>query len=211
MVRVKICGLMNKESAWAAAEAGADAVGFVFASGRRKISPDLAKEIIRTLPPYITTTGVFVNATLSEVNQIAEYCKLDLLQLHGNESPGYCRETVRPVVKTLHISPVGHELEVDLSSYRSVVRAFLLDTYVDGETGGTGKVFPWETVKELQIKVPIILAGGLHSGNVAHAIHLTQPFSVDVSSGVETDGVKDPLKMKEFVHAVRNYPYASGG
>ncbi|USB31717.1 phosphoribosylanthranilate isomerase [Paenibacillus sp. YPG26] len=210
MVRVKICGLTSKESAWAAIEAGADAVGFVFAEGRRKIHPELVKEIIRTLPPYITTTGVFVNEELNRVNQIAELCGLDLIQLHGDESPDYCSLVARPVVKTIHMGAEGADHEDSLNQYEGVVRGLLLDTYVKGETGGTGKTFPWEDVQKLRIRTPVILAGGLHSGNVAQAIRLTQPFSVDVSSGVETNGMKDPVKMTDFVQAVRDCQLAIG-
>ncbi|MNH84225.1 N-(5'-phosphoribosyl)anthranilate isomerase [compost metagenome] len=210
MVRVKICGLTSKESAWAAALAGADAIGFVFAEGRRKITPVLAREIIRSLPPYITTTGVFVNEELNQVNQIADFCRLDLLQLHGDESPEYCSRAVRPVVKTVHMGAGVHDDEYIQNRYGERVRAFLLDTYVAGETGGTGQTFPWENVQKMRIRTPIILAGGLHPGNVAEAIRLSQPFSVDVSSGVETNGQKDPVKMQEFVQAVRSCPLAVG-
>ncbi|WP_433942879.1 phosphoribosylanthranilate isomerase [Paenibacillus sp. SN-8-1] len=210
MIRVKICGLTSKESAWAAVQAGADAVGFVFAEGRRKINPELAREIIRSLPPYITTTGVFVNEELNQVNHIAEFCRLDLLQLHGDESPDYCRDAARPVVKTIHMGAGVDDHEDALNKYEEVVRGLLLDTYVAGSTGGTGKTFPWEYVQKMRIRTPIILAGGLHAGNVAEAIRLTQPFSVDVSSGVETNGLKDPAKMQEFVQAVRSCQLAIG-
>ncbi|GAB6990765.1 phosphoribosylanthranilate isomerase [Paenibacillus pini] len=203
MVRIKICGLTSKESAWAAVEAGADAVGFVFASGRRRVSPDHVREIIRSIPPYVTTTGVFVDADLNELNHIAEYCQLDVLQLHGNESPEYCKLAVRPIVKTLHIHGEEHDLIGEMNKYKPGARAILLDTYVAGESGGTGKAFPWEHVKELHLNASIILAGGLHSGNVASAILQTNPFAVDVSSGVETNGVKDSFKMEAFVRAVR--------
>ncbi|RUT35700.1 phosphoribosylanthranilate isomerase [Paenibacillus zeisoli] len=204
MVRVKICGLTNKESAWAAVEAGADAIGFVFAEGRRRITPVLAREIIRSLPPYITTTGVFVNEELNQVNQIADFCRLDLLQLHGDETPEYCNRAVRPVVKTIHMGAGVPDDEYIQNRYGERVRAFLLDTFVAGATGGTGQTFPWSSVQKMRIRTPIILAGGLHPVNVAEAIRLTQPFSVDVSSGVETNGQKDPAKMREFVHAVRS-------
>ena len=205
MTQVKICGLTSKEAALAAVESGADALGFVFTSSRREISPELAREIIRSLPPYITTTGVFVDTELSVLNRTAEYCGLDLLQLHGEESPDYCKAAVRPVVKTIHIRGTQDFGEVD--KYIGVVRGFLLDTYIDGETGGTGRTFPWEIAVAFCRcfkEVNFILAGGLNPDNVADAISQTRPYAVDVSSGVETGGEKDPAKMRAFVQAVRS-------
>ncbi|MBP2000268.1 phosphoribosylanthranilate isomerase [Paenibacillus shirakamiensis] len=211
MVRVKICGLTTKEAAWAAVEAGADAIGFVFAEGKRKISPYAAKEIIRSIPPYVTTTGVFVNTELGEMNQIAEFCQLDMVQLHGKETPHYCSKSIRPVVKTLHMGGLDLQPEDALIMYQNVVRAFLLDTFVQGSTGGTGQSFAWSEVKKLQSPHPLILAGGLHPENIVRALEETRLSAVDVSSGVETQGIKDPLKMNDFVKAARFQHVTAGG
>jgi phosphoribosylanthranilate isomerase len=207
MTRIKICGLTDKETAWAAVESGVDAIGFVFTPSKRKVTPDRAREIIRSMPPYVSITGVFVDTDLAVLNDTAEYCRLDLVQLHGEESPEYCAGSVRPVVKTLKIRSAA-DLEA-MQAYRHAVRAFLLDSYVPGSFGGTGQTFPWEYAEAVQGRAPIILAGGLHAGNVMEAIRRTKPYGVDVSSGVETDGVKDPVKMFEFVQAVRSGEMAS--
>ncbi|MFC0562540.1 phosphoribosylanthranilate isomerase [Halalkalibacter alkalisediminis] len=205
MVRIKFCGLTDKYSAMAAVEAGADSIGCVFAASKRKVTPEQAKEIIESLPPYVSTVGVFVDETLDRINEIAEYCQLDLLQLHGSETPEYCRQIKRPVVKTIKVRKAS-DLD-QAAAYKQVVRGFLLDAYVEGASGGTGHTFPWEHVAKAQGMSPIILAGGLRADNVKEAIFKTRPYAVDVSSGIETDGFKDPRKMIEFVQRVRNVSF----
>ncbi|WP_222429805.1 phosphoribosylanthranilate isomerase [Paenibacillus agilis] len=204
IVRVKICGLTTIEAALAAVDAGADSIGFVFTSSKREMTPENAKRIIQLLPPYVTTTGVFVNEELHIVNDIAAYCHLDLVQLHGQESPQYCEQVIRPVVKTISIRSEDDLSQIDAYTHENNVRAILLDTHVDGATGGTGQPFPWKFAVGASEKRAIILAGGLHVGNVARAIEQVRPYAVDVSSGVETEGVKDRYKMRKFVQEVHS-------
>lgn len=202
-VRIKICGITNTEDAVAAAELGADAVGFVFAPSPRQISPEKAREIIMVLPPLVQTVGVFVDEDPERVTSIAESCPLDILQLHGKEPPGYCRQFAQRVVKAMRVQSRDH-LE-GCSEYSGVVNAFLLDTYVPGQPGGTGATFDWNLALEAKEYGPIILAGGLNPDNVAAAIRAVRPYAVDASSGLEQQpGIKDHDKMTRFIQSVRN-------
>lgn len=199
MVWVKICGLTDLETALFVAGAGADAVGFVFASSKRQVSPDIARSISLALPSFIMKIGVFVNAPLNEVQNTARYCRLDAVQLHGTESPEYCRSVGW---KTIKAFSVGGGLSLKTISDFSV-DAVLLDAYVPGKAGGTGEIFDWERAKELSCARPLILAGGLTPANVAGAIRTVRPYGVDVSSGVETDGKKDREKIRQFIKMVK--------
>lgn len=201
MARVKICGITGADIALGAVEAGADALGFVFAESRRRLTPEAAREIIRKLPPFVTTVGVFVNEDLATVCRIADYCGLDLVQLHGSESPEYCREVNRPVLKAIRVAGAG-DLE-QMARYQ--VRGFLLDTFIPGQPGGTGQTFPWHLAREAGKYGNIIVAGGLNPDNVHQALTEAEPYGVDVSSGVETDGVKDLAKIREFISRVRRH------
>lgn len=201
MTRVKICGITGHDYAQGAVEAGADALGFVFAESRRRITPEVAREIIRNLPPLVTKVGVFVDEKLATVCQIADYCGLDVVQLHGSESPQYCREVNRPVLKAVRVATAS-DLEL-MAGYQ--VQGFLLDTFVPGQQGGTGQTFPWHLAKEAGKYGPIIVAGGLNPENVQQALAEAEPYGVDVSSGVETNGLKDLTKIQNFINRVRRY------
>ena len=201
-VRIKICGMTNTEDAVAAAELGADAIGFVFAPSPRQISPEKAREIIMALPPLVQTVGVFVDEDPEKVASIAAFCHLDLLQFHGKESADYCRRFGQRVIKAVRVQNQDH-LE-GCSEYSGVVAALLLDTYVSGRPGGTGLTFDWNLALEAKRYGPIILAGGLNPNNVASAISAVKPYAVDASSGLEKKpGVKDHEKMARFIQAVR--------
>lgn len=195
MVWVKICGLRDTETALFAARAGADAVGFVFAPGPRQVTPEQARAISAALPSSVLKIGVFVDAPLPRVQEIARYCRLDAVQLHGTESPAYCRAVGRPVIKAFSVG-AGHMPEMP-GNYE--VEAILLDTYVPGCTGGTGKTFDWSLTQKLKCPQRVILAGGLNAANVQEAIRVARPYGVDVSSGVETNGQKDKEKIWEFI------------
>lgn len=195
MVRVKICGITSVEIALTAINAGADALGFVFAPSRRQITPDQARQIIKELPPLVTKVGVFVNESLELVNEIAHFCGLDVVQLHGQETPNYCRQMERTVIKGIAVR--GSESLTVLGEYQ--VQGFLLDTYHPEQRGGTGQTFDWSLLTRAEIPRPMILAGGLRPDNVGNAVRILRPYGVDVSSGVETDGIKDPVKIVEFV------------
>lgn len=200
-VRIKICGITNKEDALAAAHLGADALGFVFATSPRKVSIESAREIIKTLPPFVHTVGVFVDEDSQKVSSIAAQCGLDILQFHGNESVDYCSRFDRRVIKAVRLQS-RDELK-NLSRYVDVVDGLLLDTYVPNKPGGTGITFDWKLAVEARRYGRIILAGGLNPDNVATAVSTVRPYAVDASSGLERSaGVKDHQKMAQFIKRV---------
>jgi len=202
-VRIKICGMTNTEDAVAAAELGADAVGFVFAPSPRQISPEKAREIITALPPLVQTVGVFVDEDPERVASAAAFCHLDLLQFHGKESVAYCRRFRHGVIKSVRVQ--SQACLEECSEYGGVVDALLLDTYVSGRAGGTGLTFDWNLAQEAKKYGRIVLAGGLNPDNVAAAISTAKPYAVDASSGLEQQpGVKDHDKMARFIQIVRN-------
>ncbi|MGC7847423.1 phosphoribosylanthranilate isomerase [Desulforudis sp. 1088] len=195
MVRVKICGIRDEITAQAAVEAGADALGFVFAPSPRRIEPEAARAIIAGLPPFVCAVGVFVDAPAEAVRAIAARCGLQVLQFHGNEPPDYCTSFDRPVIKALRFC--GPD---DLARIRGFdVRAVLVDTFVPGQAGGTGRALDWAKLRGLDWPRPLVLAGGLTPENVASAVAAVRPWAVDVSSGVETGGAKDHEKIRAFI------------
>lgn len=197
--RVKICGIKEKTAALAAVQAGADAVGFVFAPGKRTVTPEQAREICSALPPFVTKVGVFVNAPAADIMEIADFAGLDAIQLHGDEPPEMCLMFRQKVIKAFRVgTKINHE-----KINRYPADAYLFDTLVAGQQGGTGKTFDWGLVKE-GFSRPVILAGGLTPENVSEAIAAARPFGVDVSSGVETGGVKDTGKITEFIRRVKS-------
>jgi phosphoribosylanthranilate isomerase len=198
MVHVKICGITSLEDARAAIDAGADALGFVFyPPSPRYVTPEQAAGIIQSLPPFVTTVGLFVDVPLDMVNGTAAHCGLDRIQLHGREPPEFCRQVTRPVIKAFRIKNAA-SLEY-LSGYQ--VCAYLLDAYVAGALpGGTGASFSWALAAQAKPYGPLILAGGLTPANVEAAIAQTCPYGVDVSTGVErAPGIKDHRKVREFI------------
>ena len=200
-VKVKVCGTTRLKDALLAVECGADAIGFIFyKKSLRYVSAKTAKEICSKLPPFIHRVGVFVNETADTINRIAERCGLDAVQLHGDESPAFCKKIKRRVIKVVRVKDVASLKE--MSQY--AVDGFLLDTFKEDQWGGTGKVFDWELAARANKQGPVILAGGLNPRNVKAAIKKVQPYGVDVSSGVEqSPGKKDPKKVKAFIKAVR--------
>ena len=199
-VRSKICGITRIEDALAAAHAGADAIGLVFyAKSPRAVSVQQARAIIAALPPFVTVTGLFVNASRCELGEILDAVPLDLLQFHGDETPAECEGYHRPYIKALRVRP-GDDLQAACRAYRNA-SGILLDTFVAGVPGGTGEAFDWSLVPE-HLEQPIVLAGGLHAGNVAQAIAQVKPWAVDVSGGVESSkGIKDHGKIDAFIKA----------
>ncbi len=195
-MRIKICGITNFEDALAAANYGADAIGFVFfKDSPRFIEPEKAKEIISYLPPFITTVGVFVNEEVAKIKLIMEFTGLDIIQLHGDELPETCKIWSR-VIKAFRVSDLT-DLKF-LQAYRT--SANLLDTYSPDVFGGTGRTFNWDIAVEAKRYGPIILSGGLNIENVEQAIQWVKPYAIDVSSGIEKyKGKKDLKKMREFI------------
>lgn len=193
---VKICGITTSETAEAAAAAGADFIGFVFAASRRKITPERAKMIARSLSSSVKTVGVFVNETVEQMVNIAEYVGLDYLQLHGDEGEAVSKQLPRPVIKAFSVKD---------KSIKNIMN-YPCDYYlIDSPGGGTGKSFDWKLLDKFNLDASkLILAGGLNPENVQEAIRVVKPAGVDVSSGVETNGAKDIKKIKQFIHAAKN-------
>jgi phosphoribosylanthranilate isomerase len=205
-VRSKICGITRIEDALAAVEAGADAIGFVFyAKSPRAVTVQQARAIIQALPPFVTTVGLFVNASRCELGEILDAVPLDLLQFHGDEAVEDCEGWHRPYIKALRVK-AGDDIAAAVDAYPSA-SGVLLDTYVEGVPGGTGEAFDWSLIPQ-GLSKPLILAGGLTPENVADAVARVKPYAVDVSGGVEaTKGIKDHAKIHAFINAVRKAPY----
>ena len=204
MTLVKICGITNLDDALAAVEAGADALGFNFYKpSPRYITPQHASEIIDQLPKSLLTVGVFVDARLDSVKAIAQEANLQALQLHGDESPAYCRElaTNHYVIKTFAVSD-SFNLETP-NVYE--VEAIMLDTKHNSLRGGTGRVFDWSVAQGLAARIPkLFLAGGLSPENIENAIKTVRPFAVDACSALEdSPGKKNEERMRVFVNTVR--------
>lgn len=195
MMRVKICGITNYEDAKLCCDLGADALGFIFyEKSKRKISVDVAKEIINKLPAFISKFGVFVNEDLSTIERTAKEIKLTGIQLHGNETSEFASSVKLPVIKTFRMN-----CEFDFSILEKYSRCkFLLDTYSEREYGGTGQSFNWETIP-VGIRSKIILAGGISIENIELVFKNVQPEAVDLSSSLEKyPGKKDEIKLKKF-------------
>ena len=214
MTRVKICGLSEIEHAVLASQSGADFLGLVFAPSRRQISPEKALALIEAVHSInvekrLLAVGVFVNARAQEVNRIADCCRLDRVQLSGEESWDYCQKINRPVIKVIHVSAEAEADEV-LADIEQGYRLFeekelicLLDTRVGNAYGGTGQLFSWQVAEEVAARFPVIIAGGLTPDNVGQLVRQVHPWGVDVSTGVESKGKKDISKIKEFIDKVK--------
>ncbi|MCL4534758.1 MAG: phosphoribosylanthranilate isomerase [Bacteroidetes bacterium] len=200
-VKVKVCGITSLEDALAALQAGADALGFIFVPDTpRCVAPGLVREIVEQLPPFVTKVGVFADADLEHVRETMAECGLDLAQLHGGESPAYCEALFPRDIKSFRVKDAGSLAEMD----RYPAAAYLLDTYVAGVPGGTGRSFDWRLARGAAAQRPIVLSGGLTPENVAEAVRTARPYAVDVGSGVEArPGVKDHEKLRAFVQAAK--------
>ena len=215
MTKVKICGLRDIDDALAAAEAGADFLGIVFEPrSRRYVDLEEARLLVRSFrdrwgkdgPRWV---GVFANQPLEEVDHVLTHCDLDMAQLSGSESPEYCRQVKKPVIKVLHVrsdapaDEVLSQVRQGISLYSNEGHMCMLDTYKQGILGGTGQVFDWDVAQTLAREHPLLLAGGLNRDNVAEAVREVRSWGLDVSSGVETDGMKDAAKIADFIEQVR--------
>jgi phosphoribosylanthranilate isomerase len=200
---VKICGITRPEDALAAARAGAHAIGLVFyARSPRHVTPARAAEIIRVLPPFVTTVGLFVNAEPQEVRAALAVAPVGLLQFHGDETPEFCRQFAQPYVKAVRMR-AGVDLLQYAREYHDA-KALLLDHYVEGLHGGSGVAFDWSLIPR-GLPLPVILSGGLTPENVREAVRRVRPSAVDVSSGVESaKGIKDAAKIAAFIRGARN-------
>ncbi len=212
MTRIKICGIRDKANALAAVRAGADYIGLVFAPSQRQVTPPSAREIASAVKKSNTATrvvGVFVNAPVFQINEIADFCALDVVQLSGDESWEYCRKIANPVIKAVRIGQQSlDDLYIELSTASKLLTGHrfitLLDSQVEGKYGGTGESFNWDLAQQIARKFPVIIAGGLTPANVGQLVRDVQPWGVDVSTGVESNGLKDISKIRAFVKAVRS-------
>ena len=197
MIKVKICGITNKEDALYAAGCGADALGFIFyEKSPRYIEPDNAKTIIAALPPFVTTVGVFVNKDFNDIRDITLLTGVTVVQLHGDESPSYCNLVEGKLIKAIRVK---NDSSIEgLKKYD--VDAFLLDSFDKNSFGGSGLTFDWKLAEKAKQYGKIILAGGLTPDNVEEAVKKVAPYGVDVNSGVEKKpGIKNKNKVKEFI------------
>lgn len=203
MVRVKICGITNYQDAKMGVELGVDAIGFIFASSPRQITPERAREIICAIPPFVQTVGVFVNQEPDAIRQIMRFCGLDLIQFHGDEPPEVCGEFMPHAIKVFR--PRDSSVLQSIKPYHGKIKAMLFDTYSEENRGGTGKTFDWDlAVTGKDCEIPVILSGGLTPSNIERAISTVNPFAVDVNSGVEEGpGKKNRLLVKELMERIR--------
>lgn len=202
MVKVKICGITRLEDALAAAELGADALGFVFyEKSPRYVRPDIAADIIAQLPPFITSVGLFVNPDETIVKEIITQTAVDLLQFHGDEENTFCAQFSRPFIKAIRMAE-ALDLHKEIEKYPGA-RGILLDAYDPQRYGGTGHTFEWSRVHS-SLPKPIIVAGGLTPENVAQAVAMTHPWGVDVSGGVEqSKGIKQRSLIEAFMRGAK--------
>ena len=218
--RVKICGITRIDDGLIAAQAGADAIGLVFAQSPRQVTTELARSIAAAMPPFVTVVGLFVDADAEAVRAILGSVRLDLLQFHGSEAPDFCRQFSKPYIKAVSMRE-GVDVSATAAAYADAA-GLLLDTHSDQVAGGSGRTFDWSRVPA-GVSKPLILAGGLNPDNVAEAVRRVRPYAVDVSSGVEvqadvqgrtnvagagragaTKGIKDPARVQAFIEAVHN-------
>ncbi len=205
---VKICGIQRMETLPVLLQEQPEYVGFVFAPSKRQVSPEAVAAMGRELPPSIIKVGVFMNEEENTLRKLAEKGNLDILQLHGQESPDLCHRLRREGYKVWKAFPLSTKDDLmKLSVYQ--VDGYLVDTAGVAGAGGTGTVFPWHWLADDPFirtgSGPLILAGGLTPGNIHQALQQVSPAVVDVSSGVETNGVKDPLLITNFIKKVREY------
>ena len=212
MTVIKICGLASAEEALAVAGASADIIGLVLAPSPRRISIETAAEIVRAvkqLPSPPAIAGVFVNQPANLVNGIAATCRLDIVQLSGDESWDYCRDLQYPFFNVIHVKPgdtyarVSREMEAGYCTGQRQPLLGMLDCRSSEVYGGSGHSFDWDIAAGACARFPLIIAGGLSPSNVRQLIRLANPAGVDVSSGVESDGHKDMDKVRDFIRAVR--------
>ena len=205
MTKIKICGITNLEDALFSIENGANAVGFIFAGSPRQVKPEQVRKIIEKLPPFVQKVGVFVNEMPSVISKIARETGLTAVQLHGEEIPHFC-DSLLPLTVIKGFRVKG-EIDIKVLKAYTNVSAYLLDSFMEGKKGGTGKIFDWNlALLAKKHGKPVILAGGLTPANILEALKKVTPYGVDVGSGVESKpGKKDKKKLKDFISKVRKY------
>jgi len=200
--RVKICGIREALHGVVAADAGADAIGLVFyRESPRYVTPGAAANVVAMLPPFVTSVGLFVDATEGKIHDTLASVRLDMLQFHGDEAPDFCASFGLPYIRAVAMKE-GTDL-LEWAGRFSSARALLVDAHVPGIPGGTGQTFDWSAIPR-DLPIPLIVSGGLDAQNVGDAIRAVHPWAVDVSSGVEASrGSKDPRKIVDFIRSVR--------
>lgn len=199
---IKICGITRPDDAQFAAQLGVNALGLVFyPPSPRGVSIPQAQAIANVTPPFVQLVGLFVNATVEEIQTILAHVPLNLLQFHGEEKPDFCAQFQRPYIKALHIKE-NSDVNAQIQSY-DLARGILLDTFNPTLKGGTGETFDWQQIPK-NVRKPLILAGGLNTNNIKQAILQVKPSAVDVSGGVEeSKGIKNFSKIRDFIQMVR--------
>jgi phosphoribosylanthranilate isomerase len=202
VTRIKCCGMTRVGDALLAARLGADAIGLVFsARSKRQVSLAQAREIVAALPPVVAAVALFMDDEANLVRQVLDEVRPTLLQFHGDESDGWCAQFGHPFLKAIAMGEGAAALP-RLHDYPHAT-GLLLDGHAAGEAGGSGKAFDWSLLPG-ELAQSLILAGGLHAGNVGDAVRTAHPWAVDVASGVESaPGIKDPLRLEAFIRAVR--------
>ncbi len=205
--RVKMCGTTRLEDAFAAVKYGVDALGFIlYPKSPRYVSPEDIAVISRQLPPFIDRVGVLVNESMETAVRAVNIAGFSYLQLHGDESCNYCRElkNALPHLKLIKAFRVGEQTQKEeFVPYERHVDGFLLDTYMEGDRGGTGQIFDWSLIAGLNLNSPFILAGGLTPENVIRAVSMARPYGVDINSGVEVrPGEKSHARLKEMMQQI---------
>lgn len=202
MTEVKICGITNSQDALAALECGAAALGFIFyPPSPRYLKPADAKKIIASLPNKLVKIGVFVNEKPEEIKKVMEYCSLDMIQLHGDESPEYCNQF--PASSIIKAFALKNDDDVNQALNYNVA-AILIDSRHAGLYGGTGKTSNWEMARRIKDKKPLVLSGGLNAENIAEAMKTIAPNALDINSGVEeSPGIKDHKKLRQIFEIIR--------
>ena len=205
MVKIKICGLRSKRDIEIVNRYKPDYIGFIFAPSKRVITKEEGKEFIELLDKDIKSVGVFVNEKFEKVIEIAEYCNLDIVQLHGEESVEYLKKIDKKyeVWKAFSVKSSEKKLKNKLEEYREVSDLFLLDAYSKDARGGTGETFDWELIEGISKKNRVALAGGIKATNIKKAVDLVQPEIIDISSGVEVEGIKDEKKISEIMKKIK--------
>ena len=200
--RIKICGITREQDVLTVARSGADALGLVFyEKSPRHVGLQQAAKLARSVPPFVTVVGLFVNPSTEYVHEVLSKVPLDVLQFHGEETPDFCQQFGKPYLKAIRVK-AGVDLLQCASRYADA-QGLLLDAFIEGTHGGTGESFDWSIIPH-DLPLPVILSGGLHAGNVADAIKQVRPYAVDVSSGVEASkGIKDAAKIAAFINEVK--------
>ena len=199
-MKLKICGITNKKDAEDAISLGVDALGFIcYSKSPRYVEAEKIHEIIYSIPPFVTSVGVFVNEDTAVINEIVKNCKLDLVQLHGDETPEDCMKINTRVIKAFHVKSI-EDIKY-IGKYNGTVSGILLDTKVDGVYGGSGQSFDWGVALAAKdYGLPVILSGGISIDNISKAVQLVKPEALDLCSSVEqSPGLKDYEKMKDII------------